>query len=169
MPSRVVVNFMRQQGFAEEPPDRRQVHFDGLYLQPRLVFPTVLLAIVLQSGWLHLALSAVLWWNTLVPSLNPFERAWDRWIGGPRGQASLPPAPGPRRMAQGMAATFNLLAGLGLLFGQWALAWTAQALLVVGFSALLFGTLCVGAWLYHALKGRVGFANATLPWGKGRS
>ena len=165
--SRVVENFMRQQGFAEEPPDRRQVHFDGLTFQPRLVFPTVLVAIVLQSGPLHLVLSAVLWWNTLVPRLNPFERAWDRWFGGPRGAGPLPPAPGPRRLAQGMAATLNLVAGLALLLGQPVLAWVAEAFLVVGFSALLFGKLCLGAWLYYALKGQVRFANATLPWGKG--
>jgi hypothetical protein len=66
-----------------------------------------------------------------------------------------------------MAATLNLVAGLALLLGHPVLAWVAEAFLVVGFSALLFGKLCLGAWLYHALQGRLGFANATLPWGKG--
>jgi hypothetical protein len=154
MSSRAVTNFMRQQGFAEEPPEACRAHFYGLYFQPRIVFPTVLLAIVLQSGWLHLA-------------LNPFELAYNRWRARPRGQAPLPPAPGPRRMAQGMAATFNLVAGLGLLYGQTVVAWVAEVFLVVGFSALLFGKLCIGAWLFHLLKGRLAFANATLPWGKG--
>ena len=167
MPSRAVDNFMRQQGFAEEPPIVRQDHFEALSFQPRIVFPAVLVAIVLQSPWLHLLLSGVLWWNTLLPSLNPFERAWDRWIGRRRGHPALPPAPGPRRTAQGMAATLNLVAGLALLGGQTTLAWVAEAGLVVGFSALLFGKLCLGAWLYHAVKGRLAFANATLPWGKG--
>jgi hypothetical protein len=162
-----VDNFMRQQGFPEEPATSRRAHFDGVSFQPRIVFPTVLLAIVLQSGWLHLAISGVLWWNTLVPAYNPFERLYDRWLGRSRGLAPLAPAPGPRRLAQGMAATFNLISGLGLLYGQTTVAWIAEAFLVVGFSALVFGKLCIGAWIYHALKGRVGFANATLPWGKG--
>jgi hypothetical protein len=167
MSSRAIPNFMRQQGFEQEPPEARRAHFYGLYFQPRIVFPTVLLAIVLQSAWLHLAISAVLWWNTILPALNPFEVAYNRWIARPRGQAPLPPAPGPRRMAQGMAATFNLAAGLGLLYGSTTLAWVAEAFLVVGFSALLFGKLCIGAYLFHLLKGRLAFANSTLPWGKG--
>ena len=169
MPSRVVTNFMRQQGFGEEPDDARQAHFDGLNFQPRIVFPAVLVAIVLQSAWLHLGISAVLWWNTLVPARNPFELAYNRWLARPRGPAPLGPAPGPRRMAQGMAATFNLAAGVALLLGHTAFAWVMQACLVAGFSALLFGRFCLGAYVYHVLKGQVGFANATLPWSKGHS
>lgn len=167
MSSRVVTNFMRQQGFAEEPADARRAHFDGLTFQPRIVFPGVLLAILLQSPWLHLAISAVLWWNTLVPALNPFERAYSRWLARPRGREPLVPAPGPRRMAQGMAAAFNLAAGLGLLTGQTVFAWVMEAFLVVAFSALLFGRFCLGAYVYHLLKGRVAFANSTVPWSKG--
>jgi len=164
MPSRVVTNFMRQQGFSEEPDAERRSHFHGLTFQPAIVFPTVLVAIVWQSAWLHLAISAVLWWNTLIPALNPFERAWSRWVRRPRGQGPLPPAPGPRRLAQGMAATFNLTAALGLLLGSTAVAWASEAALVVGFSLLLFGRLCLGAYLYYLLKGQVEYANATLPW-----
>jgi len=67
-------------------------------------------------------------------------------------------------MAQGMAAAFNLGAGLALLYGMMPLAWVLQAMLVVAFSALLFGRFCLGAYLYHLLKGRVAFANSTLPW-----
>jgi hypothetical protein len=152
MSSRAISNFMRQQGFEDEPADACRTHFYGLYVQPRIVFPTVLLAIALQSGWLHLALSAVLWWNTLLPALNPFEVAYNHLIAGPRGQTPLPPAPGPRLMAQD---------------GHTTLAWVAEAFLVVGFSALVFGKLCVGAYLFHLLKGRLAFANSTLPWGKG--
>jgi hypothetical protein len=67
-------------------------------------------------------------------------------------------------MAQGMAAAFNLGAGLALLYGMAPLAWVLQAMLVVAFSALLFGRFCLGAYVYHLLKGRVAFANSTLPW-----
>jgi hypothetical protein len=164
MPSRVITNFMRQQGFPDEPDAERRSHFSGLTFQPAIVFPLVLVAIVLQSAWLHLVISAVLWWNTLVPALNPFERAWSHFVRRPRGQASLPPAPGPRRLAQGMAATFNLTAGLGLLYGWSLVAWVSEAMLFVGFSLLLFGRFCLGAYIYYLIRGEVEFANATLPW-----
>ena len=170
MPSRAVTNFMKQQGFVDEPPDACDMHFEGLYFQPRIVFPTVIVAILLQlasvpaSAWLHFLISAVLWWNTLVPSLNPFELAYNRAVARPQGRLELPPAPGPRRMAQGMAAAFNLGAGLALAYGLMPLAWVLQAMLVVAFSALLFGRFCLGAYVYHLLKGRVAFANSTLPW-----
>ena len=164
-----ISRFMRQQGFAEEPPVACDLHFAGLLFQPRLVFPVVLAAIAAQlvsvplSAALHLSVSAVLWWNTLLPALNPFELAYNRWLkeGEP---VRLVPAPAPRRFAQGMAAAFSLGAGLALLLGASPLAWLLQALLVVGFSALLFGRFCLGAYLYHLLRGRVAFANETLPW-----
>jgi len=173
MSSPAVHNFMRQQGFAEEPPAACDRRFEGLYYQPRRVFPMVLLAIALQllsvpfSAVLFFLVSAVLWWNVLVPALNPFELAYNRRIAGPRGLPLLTPAPGPRRFAQGMAATLALGSGLALLSGHATLAWVLQALLVAGFSMLLFGKLCIGAYLYHLLRGRVAFANSTLPWARG--
>jgi hypothetical protein len=173
MTSRAVANFMKQQGFAEEPPDACDMHFEGLYFQPRLVFPTVIVAILLQlvsvplSAVLHFLISAVLWWNTLLPALNPLELAYNRWVARPNGRLPLGPAPGPRRMAQGMAAAFNLGAGLALVYRMDPLAWALQAMLVVAFSALLFGRFCLGAYVYHLLKGRVAFANSTLPWARG--
>ncbi|HVO11680.1 MAG TPA: DUF4395 family protein [Vicinamibacteria bacterium] len=173
MSSSPVQNFMRQQGFAKEPPDACDVHFQGLYFQPRIVFPLVVLAILLQlvsTTWsvsLQLLISAALWWNALVPSWNPFERAYNRWLAAPRGQRPLAPAPGPRRFAQGMAAAFNLGAALAQWSGALPLAWVLQALLVAAFSALLFGRFCLGAYLYHLLRGRVAFANSTLPWARG--
>jgi hypothetical protein len=109
----------------------------------------------------------VLWWNTLLPALNPFEVAYNRLVARPRGRTELVPAPGPRRFAQGMAAAFNLGAALGLLAGQFLLAWVLQAMLAMAFSALLFGRFCLGAYVFHLLKGRVAFANSTLPWARG--
>jgi hypothetical protein len=133
----------------------------------------VLVAIALQlvsvpaSAALHLLVSAVLWWNTLVPAANPFELAYNHWLAAPRGRRPLVPAPGPRRFAQGMAAAFNLGAALALTQGAPVLAWLLQAMLVVAFSALLFGRFCLGAYVYHLLLGRVRFANSTLPWSRG--
>ena len=73
----------------------------------------------------------------------------------------------PRRFAQGMAAAFNLGSGIALLEGTPVTAWVLQAFLVVAFSSLLFGRFCLGAYVYHLLKGRVAFANSTLPWARG--
>jgi Domain of unknown function (DUF4395) len=165
--SPVVRNFMKQQGFSEEPPDACDMRFEGLYFQPRIVFPLVLLAIVLQSASLFYLLSALLWWNVLLPQQNPFEAVYNRFVAPLRGRNPLTPAPGPRRFAQGMAAAFLLGAALCLHGGQHGASWALQGLLVVAFSALLFGKFCLGAYVYHLLKGRVDFANSTLPWARG--
>ena len=167
MASQLVTNFMRQQGFADEPADACQMHFEGLYFQPRIVFPTILLAILLQSAWLFLGVSAVLWWNVLLPRLNPFERVYNRFVAARRGRAPLAPAPGPRRFAQALAAAFNLGSGLCLLSGLTVAAWVLEALLVVAFSALFFGRFCLGAYVFHLLRGEVAFANRSLPWARG--
>ena len=42
--------------------------YSALMLQPRIVGGAVALGIVLQSPQLFLALSAMLWWSTLVPT-----------------------------------------------------------------------------------------------------
>jgi hypothetical protein len=110
----------------------------------------------------------VLWWNVLVPRLNPFELAYNRWVARPRGRVPLTPAPAPRRFAQGMAAAFTLGAAAALLRGWTAAAWTLEAFVVVAFSALLFGKFCLGAWIFHLLRGEVAFANSTLPWARRR-
>ena len=171
-PSQAVSNFMRQQGFAEEPQDACDMHFEGLYFQPRIVFPLIMAAIAVQlvalaaAAGVHAAIGVVLFWNTLFPALNPFELAYNRWVAPVRGRAPLVPAPPPRRAAQGMAAAMNLGAAAFLVLGPLWPAWAFEALLVVAFSALLFGRFCAGAWVYHVCTGRVAFANSTLPWAR---
>ena len=127
----------------------------------------MLVGILVQSGRFFLLLSAVLWWNTLVPGLNPFEAAYNRWVAPRRGAGRLTPVPMPRRFAQGMAATFLLGAGATLLAGWPLPSWVLQGFLVVAFVALLLGRFCLGAYVYHVLKGRAAFANSTLPWARG--
>jgi len=173
MASQVVRNFMKQQGFAEEPSVTCDMHFTGLYFQPRIVFPLVLIGIVLHltglitySAALFFVLSAVLWWNVALPALNPFERFYNAVIAAPRGKTLLPPAPGPRRFAQGMAAAFMLVVGVSLLQGWTIVAYIFEAGLVAAFSMLLFGKFCLGAYIYHLLRGEFAFANATLPWAR---
>ena len=104
MISPVVRNFMKQQGFVEEADSVCDMHFSGLYFQPRIVAPLVVAAIVLQSPVFFFALSAILWWNVAFPRWNPFEILFNRAIAAPRGKPVLLPAPAPRTFAQGMAA-----------------------------------------------------------------
>jgi Domain of unknown function (DUF4395) len=164
---------MKQQGFVEEPSATCDMHFTGLYFQPRIVFPLVVIGIILNavglifaSAALFFALSAVLWWNAALPALNPFERFYNRGIAAPRGKTLLPPAPGPRRFAQAIAAAFMLIVGISLLQGWNVTAWIFEAFLVAAFSLLLFGKFCLGAYIYHLLRGEFAFANATLPWSR---
>jgi len=161
-----VRNFMMQQGFREEADVACDMHFSGLYFQPRIVGPFVLLAILLGSPVLFLALSALLWWNALFPKWNPFELLYNQAIAVRRGRPILGPAPPARRFAQGMAAAFMLVVGIALLAGWAITAWIFEALLVIAFAALLFGKFCLGAYVYHVLRGQSAFANATLPWAR---
>lgn len=158
---------MRQQGFPAEPADACDMRFEGLYFQPRIVFPLVLVAVILQSPALFLLISAVLWWNVAFPARNPFEHAYNRWIAVPRGRLPLGPAPAPRRFAQGVNAAFNLASALTLLAGWQILSWVIQGMLVGAFSLLLFAKFCLGAYVFHLLRGEVAFANRTLPWARG--
>jgi hypothetical protein len=167
MTSQTVLNFMRQQGFPEEPADACNMRFEGLYFQPRIMFSLLLVAILLQSGPMFLVLSTALWWNVMLPRLNPFELFYNRFLAARRGSGRLTPAPGPRRFAQGMAAAFMLGAGLLLLQGLATAAYVLEGLLVAAFSMLLFGKFCLGAYIFHLLRGEVRFANSTLPWARG--
>ena len=159
-----VLNFMKQQGFTQEPPDRATLRFQGLQFQPTIVGSIMLVGILTQSPAIFLLFSAILWLNVLVPAANPFEQVYNRFVARRRGRPPLTPAPGPRRFAQGMAAVFMLAAGLTLLQGWTAASYIFQGLLVVAFAALLFGKFCLGAYVYHLLKGDTAFANGTCPW-----
>ena len=164
--STMIRNFMKQQGFSEEPDSICDMHFSGLYFQPRIVGSLLVIAIVLQSPIFFLVLSAVLWWNVAFPKWNPFELFYNRVLALPRGKPMLSPAPPPRAFAQGMAAAFMLLAGLALISGWIIAAWILEAFLVIAFAALLFGKFCLGAYVYHLLRGKISFANSTLPWAR---
>ena len=166
MISPAVRNFMRQQGFAEEADSVCDMHFSGLYFQPRIVASLLVIAILLQNPVFFFVLSAILWWNVVVPKWNPFELVYNRMIAAPRGKPTLSPAPAPRAFAQGMAAALMLLTGLALHSGWLVAAYILEALLVVAFGALLFGRFCLGAYIFHILRGKISFANDTLPWAR---
>lgn len=160
-------NFVRQQGFPDASAESCGHRFPALMWQPRIVGPLALIGLVLQNGPYFLALSAPLWWSVLVPRLNPFDALYNRIVARPKGLPELPPAPPPRRFAQGIAATFMLAIGVALRLGANLAAWILQAFLVVALSALLFGRFCLGSYLFHLFTGNAAFANRTLPWARG--
>lgn len=178
MASPAIRNFMKQQGFADEPSSLCDMHFAGLYFQPRIVGSLLVIGIflsvfgyklgssqlILSAAVLFFALSAVLWWNVIVPSLNPFEVFYNRVFALPKGRSPLVRAPAPRRFAQAMAAAFMLIVAVALLRGLFVTADVFEAFLVAAFAMLLFGKFCLGAYIYLLLRGQFTLANSTLPW-----
>lgn len=167
MASSTKVNFVHQQGFRDASPSACAPQFSALLFQPRIVGPVILVGLWLQAWWLFAALAVLLWWNTLVPRLNPFDALYNALLAGSGGRMELPPAPPPRRFAQGMAAAFATIIAAALAAGWHAVAWTAEALLVAAFAALLFGKFCLGSYIYYHLKGEGEFARRTAPWAAG--
>ncbi len=107
-----------------------------------------------------LALGGVLWWNALVPRWNPFDALYNRIAAVRPGRVALGPAPAPRRFAQGMAGTFALAIGISLI-SRWRMtAIVLEVILILAIGALLFGSFCLGSFVYQLLRGRWGFAGA---------
>src|SRR5262245_1798845 len=136
------INFVKQQGFEDASSRTCDFQYPALMFQPRVIGVLVVAGVLLQSAPLFLTLSAVLWWNVALPSLNPFDRLYDALIGARKGLPPLPPAPAPRRFSQAMAGTFTLAIGASLLAGWAVLAWAFEALLLVALGALIFGRFC---------------------------
>lgn len=159
-------NFILQQGLADPPAESCPIEYSALQFQPRLVGLTVLAGVLLQEPAIFLALSAVLLWSALLPRWNPFDAIYNRTLARRPGSFALPPAPAPRRFAQGMAGAFALAIGLALLRGWTGTAIVLQVLLVVAVAALVFGGFCLGSFVFHLVRGRLAFARRTLPWAR---
>ena len=160
------LNFVRQQGLKDASPEACVYQYPALMWQPRAIGILVLVGLVFQSGSYFLALSALLWWNALLPRLNPFDALYNFFVANPRALPRLGPAPGPRRFAQGMAGTFMLAIGLSLLSGLRPLAWALEALLLAALGALIFGRFCLGSYLFLIFTGQGALANRTVPWAR---
>jgi hypothetical protein len=157
-------NFVAQQGFRDAAADSCGQLFPALMFQPKLIGILVLIGLVLQNWLFFVILSAILWWNVLVPELNPFDALYNTLIAAPKGLPRLSKTPQPRRFAQGMAGTFMLAAGITLFLGLHIAAWIAEGMLATALAALIFGKFCLGSYVYHLLRGDAVFANRTLPW-----
>jgi len=143
------VDFIRQQGFTTEGCQ------DGLYsalmFQPRVIAGVVISSVVLQSPWLFLALSTVLWWSALVPSHNPFDALFNHVMADPMRLAAMPAAPPPRRFSQAMAGTFAMSIAMTLLAGASHAAWLLEGVFVAATMSVVVRRLCLPARVYHRL------------------
>lgn len=164
MPADTRVRFVRQQGFRRGTPHFCERRYPALMLQPRLIGMLLLVGIVLHEPWFFLALGAVLIWCGLLPRLNPFDALYNAVAAGHEEWPELPPAPGPRRFAQGLAGTLMLVIAAAQLSGlHWVVA-GLEVLLLVAVAVLVFGRFCLGSYLFHHLRGEADFARRTAPW-----
>jgi hypothetical protein len=157
-----IFRFVQQQGFPEIDEATSVGKFRALMFQPRLLGVLAFGGIVFQFAPLFLALSALLWWNVLLPQYNPFDALYNALIAGPKELPRLGSAPPPRRAAQAMAGTIMLGAGATLLGGWPVASWILQGLFVMS-GVLLRRKFCVGSYFYHLVKGDIACANRTLP------
>ena len=158
------VNFVQQQGFRDSTSETCVHKYPALMWQPRAIGALVLVGLALQSWIYFMALGALLWWNVLVPHLNPFDASYNYFVAKPKRLPRLGAAPSPRRFAQALAAVFMLVIGLSLAQGMSLLAWVVEGALVLALAALIFGRFCMGSYLFLVFTGQIRFANRTLPW-----
>ncbi len=158
--------FILQQGFDEAAREGLALRYSALLFQPRIVGMAVAVGTVLQSPWVFLVLSAILWWSALLPWLNPFDLAYNLLVSGRGGRPRLTAAPAPRTFSQGLAGTFALAIGTALLAGARAPAYVLEGFFLVAAASVALGGFCVGSFVYHLLRGETAFAARTLPWAR---
>jgi hypothetical protein len=159
-------NFILQQGFQDASAAGCSLQYSALQFQPRVVLTWIVVAIVLQSPPVFVALAAVLWFSALVPNLNPFEAIYNWTMGRRHGGFRLDPAPAPRRAAQFMAGAFALACALFIYFDLAIAAYIVEVVFVAAVLALILGGFCLGSFVYHLLRGDSKFARNTLPWAR---
>jgi hypothetical protein len=158
------IESVRQQGFSVARPDHQL--YVALMLQPRTIACLIVMGVVLQSAWLFLAMSAVLWWGTVFPAHSLFDAAYDQLVARPRGLPRIPSAPAPRRFAQAMAGSAALVIGTALISGELLIAWVFEGLFALGATSAVVGRVCAPAALYLRFTGTTDDASplARRPW-----
>lgn len=161
------LNFVRQQGFRDASPKTCNYQYPALMWQPRTIGLLVLVGLVLQAWLYFLALSALLWWNLVMPHLNPFDALYNYLVAKPKGLPRLGPAPSPRRFgAQAMAGTLMLAIALSLLSGWRTLTWARQKRPKTSAARVATSSASRGSYLFLVFSRQPGFANRTLPWAR---
>jgi hypothetical protein len=145
-------DFIREQGFTTD--GCQEGLYSALMFQPRVITGVVISSVLLQSPWVFLALSAVLWWSALVPSHNPFDAFFNHVMADPARLTAMPAAPPPRRFAQAMAATVAMSIAMTLIAGASYAAWLFEGVFVVASLSVVVRRSCLPAYVYHRLRSR---------------
>ena len=157
-------DFIREQGFTTE---GCQIGlYSALMFQPRVVAGVVISGVFLQSPWLFLALSTVLWWSALVPSHNPFDAFFNHVMADPMRLAAMPPAPPPRRFSQAVAGTMALSIAMMLFAGASQAAWLFEGVFVAASMSVVVRRFCLPAYVYHLLRLRTPATPCPSPSGR---
>lgn len=155
-------NFIMQQGFPEPSAETRDGQYSAILFQPRLLGLVFLVGSALQRPTLFAAFGAILWFCVAVPRFNPFNAMYNRALA-PFTGISLTPSPAPRRFSQFLGGAFCFAIAASLTVGFRTTAVVLEGFLMAGTVTMLAG-FCVGTFVFHLLRGHVGFAMRTLPW-----
>jgi hypothetical protein len=158
------VDFIRQQGYTTE--GCRDGLYWALMFQPRVIAGVVIAGVILQSPWLFLALSTVLWWGALVPRHNPFDAFFNRVLANPRRLAAMPAAPPPRQFSQAMAGTFAIGSALTLFAGASHAAWLVEGVFLAGSMSVVVRRFCLPAYVFYLLWPRTPATPCPSPSGR---
>lgn len=164
MSSNSELNFIRQQGFEDASASSCEILYPALMFQPIGVGIFVIIGTVFQLPAIFLTLAGILLFSALVPHLNPFDLLYNKLISTEMEYRRFTPAPEPRRFSQALAGTVMLIVGISLILNWFILAIVFNTLIILALIALIFGKFCAGSYIYHFIRGRLRFANETLPW-----
>lgn len=157
-------NFILQMGFEDPSPAVRERQYASLVFQPKAVLIAIAAGILLQSAAIFSILGSLLWWSAFLPNLNPFTALYNVTIGKRPGAFRLGPAPAPRRSAEMTAGVFAFATALLIQTGFTLAANVLAAIFLEAALAAVFGSFCLGTFMFHLLRGRREFVRQTLPW-----
>ena len=155
-------NFILQQGFPEPAAATRDRQYSAILFQPRLLGLAFVVGSYLQLPTLFFALGVILWFCVVAPRFNPFNVMYNRGRARFTG-ITLTQSPAPRRFSQFLGGAFCLAIAASLTMGFRMTAVVLEGCLIAGTVTMLAG-FCVGTFVFHLVRGQVGFAMRTLPW-----
>jgi len=155
-------NFILQQGYPEPAAAKSDRQYSAILFQPRLLGLAFVVGSALQLPALFFALGAILWFCVVAPRFNPFNAMYNRTLA-PFTGITLTASPTPRRFSQFLGGAFCLAIAASLTMDFRMTAVVLEGCLIAGTVTMLAG-FCVGTFVFHLVRGQVGFAMRTLPW-----
>lgn len=146
-----MVRFVVQQGLPEPAPHARELHYDALAFQPRVVAVLLTAAAISREPLAWAAAAGLLLLGAAAPRLNPFDAVYAVLARRRSRRVFLPGARAPRRFAQLLAALLCLTAALALVAGRETVAWGVASAFGLAFAGIFGFGFCFGAWVFRLL------------------